>query len=53
MLYSNKTWPRLKIAINFMKELVQLLDMPQNNPKPPGSRGALALKVGTVKDMRT
>lgn len=53
MLYSNKTWPRLRIAIYPMKELVQLLDMPQHNPKPPSSRGALALKVGTVKDMRT
>lgn len=53
MLYSNKTWPRLRIAINYIKELVQLLDIPQHNPKPPGSRGALALKVGTVKDRRT
>lgn len=53
MLYPNKTWPRLRIAINCMKELVQLLDMPQHSPKPPGSRGALTLKVGTVKDMRT
>lgn len=53
MFYSNKTWPRLRIAINSMKELVQLLDIPQDYPKPPGSRRALALKVGTVKDTRT